>query len=117
MISEGSRRIGAGLAAGLLLCACSPSDVPADEDEARAAVPVELSDTAALALTCTGCHSAVGGGIVSLDGYTAEAILTPLENYKLEADGTTVMHRLVRGYSEDELEAVSAYLGKDGGGE
>ncbi|MEQ9316306.1 MAG: hypothetical protein RLN72_10680 [Henriciella sp.] len=117
MIFEGSRRIGAGLAAGLLLCACSPNDAPADEADAGTAISVALSDTAALALACTGCHSAVGGGIVSLNGYTAEAILTPLKNYKLETNGTTVMHRLVRGYSDEELEAVSAYLGKSGGSE
>lgn len=117
MIFEGSRSTGAGLAAGLLLCACSPAGAPADEADAGASIPVELSETAALALACTGCHAEAGGSIASLDGYTAEAILTPLKNYKLETAGTTVMHRLVRGYSEEELEAVSAYLGKRGGGE
>lgn len=112
MISRGSRRIGAGLVSGLFLCACTQAEAPSEEAEADTAVSLELSETAALALACTGCHSMAGDAIPSLDGYTAEAILTPLKDYKLETEGTTVMHRLVRGYSDEDLEAVSTYLGK-----
>ena len=31
-----------------------------------------------------------------------------------ETDGTTVMHRLMRGYSDEEIELISAYLGQSG---
>jgi cytochrome c553 len=37
--------------------------------------------------------------------------MTALDRYRLEVDGTTVMHRLTRGYSEDQLQAISDYLG------
>ena len=38
--------------------------------------------------------------------------MTALSDYRNDAEGTTVMHRLMRGYSEADIEAISAYLGK-----
>ena len=34
--------------------------------------------------------------------------------YKTDADGTTVMHRLMRRYSDEEIAALSAYFAPDG---
>jgi len=31
--------------------------------------------------------------------------------YKSDQSGTTVMHRIARGYTQTEIETISAYLG------
>lgn len=69
---------------------------------------------ALLAATCSGCHSEVSTGIASLQGYSAKALQLSLSNYKSDTDGTTVMHRLARGYSDTHIEQISAYLGTEG---
>lgn len=51
---------------------------------------------------------------MGLDGKAPDAIVASLMNYKAEADGGTVMHRLARGYSEAEIRTIAAYLAKDG---
>lgn len=91
------------------LAACSGGGA---ESEAE---PIStLSDPGAqLALACSGCHAAGGGAIVSLQGYTAQSLEQRLLTYKAEAEGTTVMHRLARGYSDIQIEQVSAYLGEE----
>ena len=106
------------LAVGLLVWGCAPPGAPVEDTEqvepTKGAHHAELGRPASLALTCGGCHSAGGDAIKSIDGYTAEAIRTALERYKLESEGTTVMHRLVRGYSDADIQDISAYLGKHG---
>lgn len=67
---------------------------------------------ARLALACSGCHGADGGAIASLQVYPAGALEQRLLSYKQDPDGATVMHRLARGYSEQEIQLVSAYLGQ-----
>lgn len=107
------------LAAGLLLCACSQDEAPAantsDPGQAtRGADEIDradLSRAAGLALTCGGCHAPGGQAVKDIEGYTSDAIRTALSRYKLETDGTTVMHRLVRGYSDDDIVQISDYLG------
>ncbi len=99
----------AGLLAGAGLAACSPAATP--DESVGAQANAGLSPVAGLALTCSGCHSSMGGGIADISDYTSEAIMTALDRYRLEVDGTTVRHRLTRGYSEDQLQAISDYLG------
>ena len=69
---------------------------------------------ALLAAACSGCHSDVSSGIASLQGYSADALQASLSNYKSDPEGTTVMHRLARGYSEADIELISVYLGAEG---
>ena len=77
-----------------------------------------LTDAGArLALACAGCHSETSGAIASLSGYDEESLILRLSDYKSGASGTTVMHRLARGYSDDEIQLVSAYLTASEGGE
>ena len=66
-----------------------------------------------LALPCSGCHGDGGGAISSLQGRTADQVLVPLLQYKTDAMGTTVMHRMMRGYTVSEIEAISNYLARD----
>ena len=64
-----------------------------------------------LATACSGCHSSVSTGIASLQDYSVEALQLRLSNYKSDTEGTTVMHRLARGYSETDIALISQYLG------
>lgn len=102
--------IGALSLLGLAACGDGGS-----ESEAQ---PVSaLSDPGAqLALACSGCHTASGGAIASLDDYTADALEQRLLAYKSETEGTTVMHRLARGYTDTELRQLSAYLARETAG-
>ncbi|MCA8899402.1 MAG: hypothetical protein KDA39_11775, partial [Hyphomonas sp.] len=58
------------------------------------------------------CHSPAGGAIPSLEHRPAALIRQSLMDYKAEADGTTVMHRMMRGYSEADIDAISTYLAR-----
>jgi len=66
-------------------------------------------------LACAGCHSETSTAVVSLDGYGAEALRDSLLRYKAETDGTTVMHRLARGYSDADIELLANYFDQDRG--
>lgn len=67
-----------------------------------------------LALACSGCHSDQSGAIASLAGYSEDMLTESLSRYKTEADGTTVMHRLARGYSDEDIAAIALYLSGEG---
>ena len=71
----------------------------------------QLSQAATLAATCSGCHAGPGMGALKLDRMDAGTLSARLAFYKTDADGTTVMHRIARGYSQAQLEAISLYLG------
>lgn len=98
------------LLAGGLLVAC--------EDTGPIGGTPPLTDTdltrvSALAASCSGCHAVSGGAIVDISNHTEAKLIETLQAYRNDADGTTVMNRLARGYSEDEIAAVAAYLGAD----
>ena len=92
---------------------CSAGDTTAETPAQAAETSVANGDTLrgqTLALTCSGCHGGSGDAIPDyhdLDRTTLEARLLA---YKTEAGGTTVMHRLMRGYGEADIAAVAAYL-------
>ncbi|MEO1322925.1 MAG: hypothetical protein AAFV59_07960 [Pseudomonadota bacterium] len=70
------------------------------------------SPEAMLVLSCSGCHSARNGAIASLAPYTEDMLRATLIRYKSESDGTTVMHRLARGYSDEEIDLIAEHLGR-----
>lgn len=72
------------------------------------------SQAAQLVLACSGCHSDQAGAIASLNDYPTELLRESLLTYKTDATGSTVMHRLARGYTEADIELISAYLGTEG---
>lgn len=94
-----------------VIAACGTGPMPAVEADVATAADMPLG--AALALSCSGCHSPAGGAITSLEGRSAENIRQALLVYHQDKDGTTVMHRMIRGYSEADIEAISAYLGQE----
>lgn len=92
---------GAALAAGLLL---NPSAY------------AEL-DVRAIAFNCQNCHAdspaSVGASIPSLESLSREQIQQALLDFKYDRKPATLMPRLAKGYSDEELAAVAAYLSRD----
>ena len=75
----------------------------------------QASDTDAasvLVMACTGCHSDQSGAIASLNTYDSDQLRDALLQYKTDVSGATVMHRLARGYSNAEIDLISAHLGQ-----
>ena len=84
--------------------------------------PESLGQAALLASACSGCHvsqrgstameSDASAGIPDLAGYSAPRLEILLQKYQQQPDGPSAMHRLARGYSDDELRLIAAYLGR-----
>lgn len=102
----------AATAAGLFLLLAAPAcgSAPAPQTAVTNAESTELHSVAALSLSCSGCHSPNGGAMTSLDGRSADSLREALMAYWQDTEGTTVMHRMIRGYSEAEITAISVYL-------
>ncbi len=61
------------------------------------------------AASCTGCHAA-GAGIGVLQGRTADDIAAQMEAFRSGARPATLMNRIVRGFSPDEVRALAAWF-------
>ncbi|MEO0551519.1 MAG: hypothetical protein AAFZ91_16505 [Pseudomonadota bacterium] len=72
----------------------------------------QTGSAAALVMACSGCHSSSSGAIASLDLYETDLLREAMIRYKSETDGTTVMHRIARGYSDEEIDLITAELTK-----
>ena len=70
----------------------------------------------ALSSACSGCHAIGGSALTDLTGWSESDLLTRMQFYKDDREGSTVMHRLARGYSDEELEAIAGYLASNTGG-
>ena len=77
------------------------------------AKPSPTSRSAALAAACSGCHTPTGDAIPSLDGWKLADLQSRLLEFKTQENGTTVMHRLMRGYDEIDIAEISAFLADD----
>ena len=71
---------------------------------------VDISHGETLALACTGCHATGNTHLIDLSGRTPDELTALLAAYRTDADGTTVMHRIARGYSEADLAAIVQHL-------
>jgi sulfide dehydrogenase cytochrome subunit len=93
----------AGLVAALLGLACS-AEPPA--------VDPQLSQAALLASSCSGCHGDGGSAaeMPQLAGRDAEELVALFLRYRSEEAGSSVMHRLARGYPEAQVRAIAEYL-------
>lgn len=96
------------VAMGVLLSACHDGDQIREQTAGGAAF---ISEAASLSASCSGCHAVSGGAIADLSNYTEAQLLISLKGYRDDPDGSSVMHRLARGYTEAEIEAIAAYLG------
>lgn len=75
------------------------------------AEPTQSNRAASLAASCSGCHAISGGAITDLSGWTEAQLLASLETYRTDTGGTTVMHRLARGYSQAQIAEIASILG------
>ncbi|HLU18585.1 MAG TPA: c-type cytochrome [Pusillimonas sp.] len=72
-------------------------------------------DVTVLAGACANCHGTDGrspGGIPSIAGRPESALLSHLRAFKSETPppGTTIMDRLTRGFSDEELQALAKHF-------
>lgn len=83
-----------------------------------AAPPLSADEAAsgqAIAFTCAGCHGPEGrsqGVAPALDGEEAEDLYEILIEYKTDEEEGTIMNRIAKGYSDEELRAVAEYYSK-----
>ncbi len=101
-------------AAGLLVAACgSQTTAQTSAGAHEADLPSLQASGQRLALSCSGCHGGASDAIPDLYALEPGEMQSRLLAYKTDADGTTVMHRLMRGYSDEEIAALSAYFAPD----
>jgi sulfide dehydrogenase cytochrome subunit len=73
----------------------------------------DMASPAMLADTCAGCHGPDGkspGRIPSIKGLSSDAIASAMRRYKDGTRQSTIMGRIARGYSNEEIKAMSDYL-------
>jgi len=66
------------------------------------------------AASCTGCHAAkpsVDTSVPPLAGQDADAILAAVQAYRSGQRPATVMDRIAKGFSDDEIKAIAAWFG------
>lgn len=71
-----------------------------------------LGEAALLASVCSGCHASDGSStaIKPLGGRSAADLSRDLLRYKNAADGASAMHRMARGYSDEQLEMIANHI-------
>jgi cytochrome c553 len=65
------------------------------------------------ATSCSGCHAAgaaAASSIPRLYGRNAGEIMTAMTGFRDGALPATVMNRIAKGFSDDELRAIAAWL-------
>lgn len=90
----------------LVSCSQSPSDNSINSEPPSK----KISDIALLSATCSGCHDS-GSVVGDLRNHTSQQLYEQMVRYKNES-GTTVMHRLMNGYTIDNIRLISEYLGQ-----
>jgi sulfide dehydrogenase cytochrome subunit len=103
MIAVSTGRLAAGLVLAAALTGLSPT---ADAQQ--------VSRGALIAQTCSGCHAAdfkgAAGVMPTLRGRPAAELATAMTEFRSGARYSTVMGRLARGLTDDEITAVTGYL-------
>ena len=66
------------------------------------------------AVACSGCHPAsqsAGAAIPRLVGRDPEDIVSAMEDFRTGKRPATVMDRIVKGFTVDEVKAIAAWYG------
>jgi len=68
------------------------------------------------AVSCSGCHAPAGssGPVASLAGRPAEEIVTALLQYRSGERTATVMDRIAKGFTDDEIRAIAEWFAEGG---
>src|SRR5262249_27971760 len=78
------------------------------------APPVLAADAPAGATSCPGCHPAnrwVDTAVPRLAGRNPAELVTAMQAFKSGQLPATVMDRIAKGFSEDEIKAIAAWFG------
>lgn len=94
-----------------VLSACSQSGSTVPDGSVDTSLPTGMGYGDSLAMACSNCHAVQSTDIADISAMTVTEIETALNNYKSQGSGTTVMHRLVRGYSEADIKVIAQTLG------
>jgi len=64
--------------------------------------------------SCAACHGtdgySEGGGLVSLAGQDKNELIKKMNEYKTGKREATIMHQLSKGYTDEQIEIISAYF-------
>ena len=98
-----SRRLGAGLAAGLLALGCSAAALA----QTASSPPGRL-----LASNCFQCHgtNGKGPGFETLAGKSASELFKDLKAFQQGKEGDGIMARHALGFTDDQLRALAQWL-------
>ncbi len=80
---------------------------------AESQIEIKERQIESLVFTCYTCHGTDGespGEIPSLKGKAAEKIKEKLLAFRQDQDEPTIMNRIAKGYSEDEITKIANYL-------
>jgi sulfide dehydrogenase cytochrome subunit len=74
----------------------------------------EIRSATALAGTCAGCHGtngySVGDTMPSIAGLNKRYLVKTMEDFKSDVRPSTIMGRIARGYSDQDLETIAAFF-------
>lgn len=72
-----------------------------------------------LAATCATCHGTGAGLFEPLAGQPRAKLLQTLDDFRAGRRDATIMHQIVRGYSDAQLELIASWFARQhkGGGE
>ena len=77
-------------------------------------VPAPAADAPPGAASCSGCHPAnanVDTPVPRLAGQTPAAIMAAMQAFRTGGRPATVMDRIAKGFSDDEVKAIAAWYG------
>lgn len=77
---------------------------------AQSADPLTVRSWAASCSNCHGTNGVAQSGMESLAGGNKDDMYKKLMDFKTGKKPATVMHQLSKGYSDQQLEAISAYF-------
>lgn len=66
------------------------------------------------AAACLGCHSAgtESNPVPSLESFTAEQIVTAMQAFRSGSRSATVMNRIAKGFSDEEVKAIADWYSR-----
>lgn len=79
-------------------------------------VKAQMASSAVLANTCFSCHGTDGhsaGAMPSLNGKPANLIATLLRAFKAGTKDGTVMTRIAKGFSKEEIDSLAKYFSEN----
>jgi len=76
--------------------------------------PAAAAEAPPGAASCSGCHAAKAGvdtPVARLAGQDPAAIVAAMQAYRSGQRPATVMDRIAKGFSDDEIKAIAAWYG------